>query len=581
MTYIPAVTANVSTLNSTSSNLAPNATFTGVAEDVSQYSSLSVSFYVTPPTATGNIFLQFSNTASPFYAVSNTITQINSTNSNGFTLNTTMTCQYFRVKYINDSTNQTGLMIQSIYHPQARIAQKTSRFNETPTDYSDLINTRSMIWGKTLGGGVYEPIAGNGENSLVTAIVDPRTSYGDIQVAEITPVAQIDFSYGINTVMTVSTKAGSNANVTSSNSLLTLTANAASGYSTAFLTTKKFVKYRPGQGTLARFTAMFTNSTSPAQSIQFAGQAFTHPTSNIIIDGCGFGCVGSTFGIHYYNNTSNTFIPQTSWNVDTMIGTTTKSGKNLDPTKLNVYECKFQYLGGGDLYFYVYNDFDGRKVLVHTVRTAGTLTGTIFSNPSMRVLWYSNSYAVGTGSPVVVKGASCGHFVEGKRLFNGPKGGISSYYHNLPTDGAKYCIFAVKNAQFYNGVVNRSQLHFRNVSISVAGGAQNIGLFSVLKNPTISTISLWTAYNGTGTDGITITNGQSTAFSNIASGMTVTGGNTIFTLALGSTPSNAYADLTEYDIIAYPGDTVAFVISVPSGGAVGDYGSSVTWSEDL
>ena len=582
MTYIPTVTANVSVLNSTTRALTtPGEVFQGTPEDVSQYSSLSVSFSVQPPGATGNIFVQFSNvsTNAGWFPVSNTVTPVNSTNSNGFTLDTTMTCQYFRVMYINDSTPQTSLMIQSIYHPQARIAQKTTRFAETPTDYSDMINTRAIVWGKTLGGGVYEPIAGNGENSLVTAIVDPRTSYGDMQVAEITPVAQVDFSYGTNTVSTMNVRYGSNATVAVSSSLLILTANAVGGSSMAYLSPKKFVKYRAGQGTLARFTAMFTPN-APSQSVQFAGQGFADPTSNIVIDACGFGYVGSTFGIHYYNNSSNTFIPQASWNVDTMLGGT-KSGMIINPANLNVYECKFQYLGGGNLFFYVYNYFDGRKVLVHMIQSAGTLTGTIFQNPSMRIMWYSNSYAVGTNTPVVVKGASCGHFIEGQKTYNGPKGGVSNYYHNLPTDGAKYCIFAVKNAQFYNGVVNRSQLHFRNVSISVAGGAQNIGLFSVLKNPTISTISLWTAYNGTGTNGITITNGQSTAFSNVASGITVTGGNTIFTLALGSTPSNAYADLTDYDIVAYPGDTVAFVISVPSGGAVGDYGSSVTWSEDL
>jgi len=580
MTFIPIITANVSVGNSTSSNLAPNTVFTGVAEDVSQYASLSVSYYVQPSTATGNIFVQFSNTASPFYAVSNTITSVTPVTANGFTLDTTMTCQYFRVVYVNDSTNQTGLMIQSIYHPQARVAQKTTRYAETPNDYSDMINSRSIIWGKTVGGGIYEPIAGNGENSLVTSIVDPRTSYGDIQVAEITPVAQIDFSYGINTVTTTNVRYGSNATVSSSNSLVILTANAVSGSSMAYLSPKKFVKYRSGQGTLGRFTAMFTAG-GPSQSVQFAGQGFAHPTSNVIIDAAGFGYLGSVFGLHYYNNYSNVFIPQTSWNFDTMIGGTTKSGIILDPTKLNVYETKFQYLGGGNIFFYIYSRIDGRKVLVHMSQLAGTLTGTIFSNPSMRIMWYSNSYAVGTNTPVVVRGGSCGHFVEGKRLFNGPKGGLVSYYHNVPVDGVKYSIFTIKNALFYNGYPNRSQIHIRNISISVAGGGTNIGLFSIVKNPTVSTIALWTAYNGTGTDGVTIAGGQSTLFSNIANGVTITGGNTIFATSIGSTSSTTYAELTDYDAIVYPGDTVTFVISVNGSGPMGDYGSSISWSEDI
>jgi len=578
MTYIPAITANVSVKNSTSSNLAPNTSFIGDAEDVSQYASLSVSFYVKPQNATGNIFLQFSNTYSPFYPVSNTVTSVNPTNSNGFTLDTTMTCQWFRVVYVNDSTNQTDLMIQSIYHPQARIAQKNTRYAETPTDYSDMINTRSIVWGKTIGGGVYEPIAGNGENSLVTAIVDPRTSYGDVQVAEITPVAQIDFTYGTNTVSTSNVRYGSNATVGVSGALLNLTANAASGASMACLTPKKFVKYRAGQGSMARLTAMFTDGNAPAQSLQFAGQGFLHPTSNVIIDACGFGYLGTTFGIHYYNNYSNTFIPQTSWNYDTMIGSSTKSGKNLDPAKLNIYELKFQYLGGGNLFFYVFNDFDGRKVLVHMIKNAGLLTGTIFSNPSMRIMWYSNNYSVGSNVPVTVSGGSCGHFIEGKKLYNGPKGGIAATYESLPHNSSMYSIVAIRNASFYNGQPNRSQLHFRNISSSGAGGT-NVGNVRALKNPT-ATYAFWTAYSGTGTDGITITGGQSTAFSNVATGITVTGGNTIYAGSVSS-GSSFSVDLTDYDIVAYPGDLVVFTIQVGGGGSTGDFGMSVTWSEDL
>ena len=582
MTYIPAVVANVSAVNSTTTALTAGQTFTGTPEDVSQYSSLSVSFYVQPPTATGNIFVQFSNTnsISNWIAISNTVTQVNSTNSNGFTLDTTMTCQYLRVIYVNDSVAQTTFTIQSIFHPQARVAQKTTRYAETPTDYSDMINTRSMIWGKTAGGAVYEPIYGNGENSLITAIVDPRTSYGDIQVAEITPIAQIDFTYGTNTVSTTNVRYGSNATVAVSNSLLVLTANAAGGVSMASLSPKKFVKYRAGQGTLARFTALFTASTSPAQSFQFAGQGFLHPTSNIILDGCGFGYAGNTFGIHYINNSSNTFIPQTQWNYDTMLGGT-KSGKIIDPTKLNIYETKFQYLGGGNIFYYVFNDFDGRKVLVHMIRNAGTQTASIFSNPSLRVTWYANSYAVGNLTPVVVKAGSCGHFIEGKKLYNGPKGGVSGVYTSVPVNGTKYSVVAIRNATFFNGVPNRSQLHFRNVSASVAGGGLNITIVSIMKNPT-ATYASFTPYSGTTADGgVTITGGQSSASSNVANGIAVTGGNTIFTSTLADHPSSTYADLTEYDIVAYPGDVVVMVVATSGNGTTGDAGASLTWSEDI
>jgi hypothetical protein len=579
MTYIPVATATVSTVNSTSAALGAGATFTGTPEDVSQFASLSVSYYIQPYTATGNIFVQFSNTASPFYPVSNTVTTVTGLTANGFTLDTTMTCQYFRVSYINDSTPQTTLMIQSIYHPQARVATTTTRYAEIPNDYTDLLNTRSLIWGKTAGGNVYEPIFANGENSLITAVVDPRTSYGDMQVAVIDPVAQIDFSYGINSVSAVRLTAGSNASVMASNSLATLTANAAVGASLAYLSPKKFVKYRAGQGTMGRITGIFTSG-APTNSIQFVGQGFLDPSSNAFIDGQGFGYQGSTFGLFWINNTVSTFVPQTQWNVDNMLGGT-KSGKVMDPTKLNIFEFKFQYLGGGNLFYYVFNDYDGRKVLVHMIQNAGKLTGTIFQSPSMRMMWYSNNYATGTTTaPVVVKGGSCGHFIEGARKYNGPKGGVVNYYQSLDSDGQFYSILAIRNALYYNGIANRSQLHFRNVSVSCSGGGANTALINIRKNPT-ATYASWTPYSGTGTDGITITNGNSTAFSNAATGITVTGGNNIFTAALSNGPSQMIYDLTDYDIVAYPGDLVVLCIAVNGGGTDGNFGASMTWSEDI
>jgi hypothetical protein len=56
---------------------------------------------------------------------------------------------------------------------------------------------------------------------------------------------------------------------------------------------------------------------------------------------------------------------------------------------------------------------------------------------------------------------------------------------------------------------------------------------------------------------------------------------TIFTGTLGDHPSNFYADLTEYDIVAYPGDIVVLVVAINGSGLTGDAGVGITWSEDI
>lgn len=585
MTYIPAITANVSAVNSTTTALGANQTFTGTPEDVSQYASLSVSYYVQPPTATGNIFVQFSNTASPFYAVSNIVTPVTSLTANGFTLDTTMTCQYFRVLYINDSTPQTGLMIQTIFHPQARIAIKTDRLAAPMSDYTDAINTRSFIWGKTLGGNTYEQVATNGENSLVVTIADPRTAFGELQVSQMTPVAQLDFVYGINTVITSNVLYGSNATVTATNGLLKLTANAAAGGSMAAFYPKKFLKYRPGESTMTRMTGMFTSG-APNQSLQLVGTGFLEPTSNVIIDGMGFGYQGSVFGIHWFRNSSNTFIPQSSWNSDKMDGTGA-SGFTIDPTKINIFEYKFQYLGGGNLFFFVIVPSTGRWVLAHMIQNAGTLTSPVFRDPTMHAMWYSNCYTT-SSIPVIVQGGSVGQFLEGERRFLGPKGSFAGTPTSAVTNNTNTLMFALKNSTYFNGIPNRSQAHIRSISFggngSGTGSNQPNGVisFTLTRNPTGGP-TVWAPYNGSlgsGTSGSNII-GNSTISSNISPLTTLAGGNTGFTHVVAIGGQSGPIDLSDYEITLNPGETLCFSANVITQSGTCYIGASVFWVEDL
>jgi len=438
------------------------------------------------------------------------------------------------------------------------------------------------IQGQTQGNNpTIEVLGSNGNQSLNVCINDPRTAYNEVSVAEITPIAQIDFVYGINKIATAS-NVFSNASVTATSGILKVTSNGASTSSAAVLNAKKFVKFRPGQGVEGRFTAQFSYPAQTNGSIAVAGLGFATANTTYLIDfvGLGYGNVSAStqFGILWRNNGSDTFTPQTSWNLDTCLGNT-KSGYTLVPQSINSFQVQFQFCG--NILFYVENPFTGRFILVHSIPTnqiAPTITN--FQNPTAQLLWYSNS-AAGSSNTLSTFGTSGGQFLEGQRMYNGPKGGLVNYYTNLPHDGLFYSILAIKNATYYNAVPNRSQLHFRNVSVSCAGGGTNIPLIKILKNPT-ATYASWTAYNsGTGTDGITITNGNSTCFSNVASGITVTGGNAIFTSVLSNGPSQMIYDLTDYDIVAYPGDLVVLCIGVNGSGNSADFGASVTWSEDL
>jgi hypothetical protein len=570
VTNFPAVTnvavtvagSLVSNLNSTIGPLGPNETWKGTPEDVSQYASISVALYVQPTSATGNLLLQFSNSASPWVPISNTVNKVTSAIASGFIFDTTMQLQFFRVIYHNDSTQQTALTVQTIYHPQARIAAKTARLAEPMNDYTDTLNTRALLWGKTNGGNIYEQVASNGENSLVTAIADPRTAFGELSCAMDTPTDQVDFVYGINPQLV--------SNVLSNNGAVGWylgMANVSTGShvnSSAILVTKRYVKYRPGQGAKSRFTAMF--STPYAGSVQIAGQVGNGT------DGIGFGFNGTSFGILYRCNGSDLWIPQAQWNYDTMLGGT-KSGKVLDPLKLNVYQLKFQYLGGGNIWYYVLNDFDGRWVLVHMIHNAGTLVHPNLRNPSMP---FAIEVINTTSSNLItVSTASIGQFLEGTRSFLGPKGGLDSFGAVAATTLTN--MIALHNASSFNGIQNFSIAHMHQIALSGNDKNNTTAVINlrIIKNPVTSLV--YVPFNGASADGGVTVTGQSTISSNV-SGVTVTGGLQLFSMTCVAGSSET-VDVTGQELLIFPGDTLAFCVLASA--SVASVGISVSWNEDI
>lgn len=86
-----------------------------------------------------------------------------------------------------------------------------------------------------------------------------RGSFGEYAVSEITPVVQLDPIYGLptNNFQTYSFTSGI---ATTRNSLF-VTETGTSAYGYGVIRSKRFLRYRPGQGGIARFTAAFTNPT--------------------------------------------------------------------------------------------------------------------------------------------------------------------------------------------------------------------------------------------------------------------------------------------------------------------------------
>lgn len=446
-----------------------------------------------------------------------------------------------------------------------------------------------------------ETLASNGNQSLNVCINDPRTAFNEISVAQPYPLAQIDFVYGISTLVCTSNVQGSNATVTATGGLLRCTSNGAGGASSCILNAKKFVKYRSGQGAMIRTTALFSQPAAGTQQLCGAGFAIANTTHCIDFIGFGYGNTASpsTFSILWRNGATgiDTWIPQSQWNQDTVSGGT-KSGMVLNPQVLNHYQIQFQSIG--DINMYVENPATGRFIFVHQIPAVNYAAQPNFQNPTMQLSWFSNNAS--SSNTVTIYGASGGHFLEGIRNFCGPRGaGGFTPSANLALN-TETMIFAIKNATYFgtnaqNVIANRSQIHLRGFSVAATGkagaGTNPDPYFSPapatvrirqIRNPVSGGPALWAPYNGTNqsdTDGSNIY-GQSTLSSNIAQLTGITGGATGFDVNIPCGGS-IFFDFEQFESVAYPGDVLCFTANVNSAFNTSNVNVclSLTWNEDL
>lgn len=273
----------VSDLNSTETPLLAGATFTGPWEEVVTHASISI---IGTTDVAGTLYADFSTNGS---TTSRAVQLSTGTDASLGIHSLIPVARYFRVRLVNGGSNQSSLSIQTIYCSAARIAQPTSRLGQNITPYSDVLNTRSVLANV------------NGTNVQVTdnsalVVTQPRegkSAFGDALVCQASPEVFGNFVYNINTDI-FDVRENVSGSVSQASAMASVSSGAAAN-SGAYLRTKESLRYQPGFGSRARFTALFT--TGVAGSTQLAGLG---DESN----GFFFGYNGASFGIlHRYNGT--------------------------------------------------------------------------------------------------------------------------------------------------------------------------------------------------------------------------------------------------------------------------------------
>lgn len=257
------------------------------------------------------------------------------------------------------------------------------------------------------------------------------------------------------------------------------------------------------------------------------------------------------------NDDVTNFVPKSAW-IDPLDGSG-PSGMTLDPTKLNVWEIVYPYLGAGAILLRIMTP-SGRWALVYADQYPNANTLPSAKNPTLRAGWIAAS--LGSTTALTVKGASAAGFVQGIRRPMRDPNGKSGAFSGVTTSEQAYLL--IRNRAEFASVVNQRQLLPISSNITVET-ANRIARVRYVLNPTLSATVDWQYI------------AQSTSSVEYAtpSAITLTGG---VEVAAVDAVTQATVDFERLDLRMEPGDVLAIAIQTATLTAV--VGASVNWHEE-
>ena len=382
--------------------------------------------------------------------------------------------------------------------------------------------------------------SGSGISSLA------QTAFGELSVAQNIGKIYGQFPYNINSELFNDLSSGTGS-LTAASGLCVISSGAAAAGS-GKIQSKNVLEYHPGTGGLCRFTAVF--DTAVASNVQLAG---------IGNDDNGFfiGYNGTTFSILRRNGGTDNFTAQANFSEDPLDGTG-PSGMTLDPTKGNVYQIQYQWLGFGEIRFSIENPGTGNIFMFHRIKYANANTGVSVLNPTFP--FHAESTNDANATDVVLKIPSMSAYSEG--LSSSVSHLVHAASATKTSVTTEVAILSIRNNATYAGVTNFVVVQPQIISAAAEGAKP--ATITLYKNTTLGGTPSFTEFSATtstvsvDTAGTTITNGIKISAFNIAKS------------------SSSILYLTDLPILLAPGDI--FTISGSSANST-DISASITWEE--
>jgi len=186
--------------------------------------------------------------------------------------------------------------------------------------------------------------------------------------------------------------------------------------------------------------------------------------------------------------------PQEEFNLDKLDGTG-YSGVTLDPSKLNVYQINFRWLGSGEQRYAIENPLNGDMMFFHCEQYSNQNTVPHLDNPSLKLGYVAANLSGASSGVVTTRGASMMGAVEGiTPQTRVPYSALGSRVDAMNSPGSLYHVLSVKNRLIYQNKANTRDLVIRKITASVNTVGDPATVYVYL-NPTLTNNLRWTSIN--------------------------------------------------------------------------------------
>lgn len=456
----------VSNLNSTNILLLANGTFTGIAEDVSKYESVSITIKSNISSATDGIKIYLGPTDDN---LSNKYNYSYTANEDKV-ISLKLTDKYFKLVYVNNNTNQASFYIETFYSyvlPQGTITLPALLEVELHDAAGNGITSTNNA------------LDINIKNNSLTTNFDPKQYdlFGNIKVSNaqtLLDVAHIYDKNPLNMDEYVSPSGASSTydGTTIASVLMSVTANGGK----VIRQSRLYTAYQPGKSLCIRMTGVLNAGNNGANTTSRIG--YFDENNGLFFQYSG----GIISIVKRLNGSDNTPIEQSTWNQDTLDGNG-PSGINIDFAKNIIYYIELAFLGVGIVKFGVV--YSGTLYIAHILYHT-LLTYPYIATPNLPMRWelLSTNTTSNTGQLV----CTCGSVQSegGYNLYGNPFAiGMDSTSFSIDSGntGKNYLMSIRLKAS------NRKIVKFVALSIVCPSGSSAIYSLYRFKSPTTNPIT--------------------------------------------------------------------------------------------